>query len=83
MTKLPLVLGLTAAVVVSGVLIWKAEATPLTGAADSLGVIKGYSAVQKVGCMFGTHRCPAGTKWACAKYPGPMGTGKKCVCRPC
>src|SRR6476620_11421959 len=24
-----------------------------------------------------------GTKWACAKYPAPMGTGKKCICGPC
>ena len=83
MIRLRLVLCLTAAVMVSGVVIWEAEATPITGAVDLLDVIKGYSAVQKVGCMFGTHRCPAGTKWSCAKYPGPMGAGKKCVCRPC
>ena len=83
MTKLLLVLCMTAAVTVAGVLMWKAEATPLTGATNSLAVIKSYSAVQKAGCMFGTHRCPAGTKWACAPYPAPTGTGKKCVCRAC
>lgn len=84
MTKLTLALGATAAVVmVAGLLLWKAEAMPLTGAVDSLAVIKGYSAVQKAGCMFGTRRCPAGTKWVCAQYPAPTGTGKKCLCRPC
>jgi hypothetical protein len=80
MTKLPLVLCVTTAVTVAGVLMWKAEASPLTGTVDSLAVIKGYSTVQKAGCMFGTHRCPAGTKWVCAPYAG---TGKKCVCRAC
>jgi hypothetical protein len=62
---------------------FRTEATPLAGAVDSLDVIKGYSVVQKAGCMFGTSRCPAGTKWACAKYAGSMGMIKKCVCRPC
>jgi hypothetical protein len=83
MTKVPILLCMTAVVTVAGVLIWKAEATPLTGAADSLAAIRGYLPVQKVGCMFGTRRCPAGTKWSCASYPGPTGTGKKCICRPC
>ena len=81
MTKMLLVLFMTAAATVGGVLIWKAEATPLAGATTSLAVLKSYSTFQKAGCMFGTHRCPAGTKWACVKHPGP--TGKTCVCRPC
>jgi hypothetical protein len=42
-------------------------------------LIKGFSAAQTVGCIFGTRRCPAGTKWSCADY----GTTKKCVCRTC
>jgi hypothetical protein len=79
MTKLLVVLCLTCAVTIAGVLMWKAEATPLTGAASSLAVIKGYSAVQKTGCMFGTHRCAAGTKWSCTHFHG----AKKCICRPC
>ena len=64
------VLCLTCAVTVAGVSMWKAEATPLTGAAQEfpLAVIKGYSAVQKAGCMFGTHRCAAGTKWSCTHF---------------
>jgi hypothetical protein len=81
MTKTLLVLTMTVATTLTGLMIWKAEATPLTGATGSLAMIKSYSAIQRVGCMFGTHRCPAGTKWACVKHPGS--TGKSCVCRPC
>ena len=62
---------------------FRTEATPLTGAADSLAVLKSYSTVQKAGCIFGTSRCPAGTKWVCTKYKMPVGIEKKCVCRPC
>ena len=81
MTRMLLLLCTTAAVAAGGALILKAEATPLAGATSSFAVIKSYSTAQKVGCMFGTHRCPAGTKWACVKHPGP--TGKTCICRPC
>jgi hypothetical protein len=82
MSKMLLVLGMATAVTVTGVMMWKAaEATPLTGATASLAAIKSHSAIQKIGCIFGTQRCPAGTKWACVKHPGP--TGKTCVCRPC
>ena len=79
MTKLVLILCLTCAGTIAGALTWKAEATPLTGTASSLAVIKGFSAVQKAGCVFGTHRCPAGTKWSCTQFSN----GKKCVCRAC
>ena len=75
--------GVTAALMVAGVLMWKAEASPLTGAADSLAVIRGYSAVHKTGCIFGTSRCPAGTKWVCTKHSAAAGTSKKCYCRAC
>ncbi|MCJ7597086.1 MAG: hypothetical protein MUO41_00355 [Methyloceanibacter sp.] len=80
MTKLLLVLGMTSAMTLAGVLMWQAEATPLAGATNSLAVIKSYSTVQKAGCMFGTRRCAAGTNWSCVVYAG---TGKKCICRPC
>jgi hypothetical protein len=63
MTKMLLLLCTTAAVAAGGALILKAEATPLAGATSSFAVINSYSTAQKVGCMFGTHRCPAGTKW--------------------
>jgi hypothetical protein len=83
MTRLQLAFSLIAAVAIAGLLIWKAEATPLTGALATHAVPGGYSAVQKAGCMFGTHRCAAGTKWSCIKTPGVAGPNKKCVCRPC
>ena len=83
MTRLLLVLSMTAAVTVAGLLMWKAEATPLTGALGTHAMTGGYSAAQKAGCMFGTHRCAAGTKWSCIKTPGVAGPNKKCVCRPC
>jgi len=51
----------------------------LTPAANSLAVLKGYSTVEKAGCIFGTRRCKAGTKWSCVD----RGTAKACVCRPC
>ena len=38
MTRLLLVLSMTAAVTVAGLLMWKAEATPLTGALDTHAV---------------------------------------------
>jgi hypothetical protein len=81
MTKLRLILLVMAAVMVAGLSTWKAGATPLTGTVDSLAVIKGYSTVQKAGCMFGTSRCPAGSKWVC--FTHPAGMAKKCVCRTC
>ena len=83
MTKILLVLGIAAAVTVTGVTMWKADATPLVGATGSLAVIKGYSIVEKTGCVFGTSRCPAGTKWSCSSTTGPNGERKFCHCRPC
>ena len=77
------VLGLAATLVVGGFLTWRAEATPLTQAADPLAVLKNYSSVQQVGCIFGTSRCPAGTKWQCTKTPAEAGVIKKCKCRAC
>jgi hypothetical protein len=62
---------------------WQTEANSLMSGASSLAVLKGYSTVEKAGCMFGTTRCPAGTKWACIKTTAPMGVVKKCLCRPC
>jgi hypothetical protein len=79
MTKLILVLCMMLVVTGVGALMWKAEATPLKNATGSLAVNKGYSAVQKAGCMFGTRRALRALKWSCADY----GTKKNCVCRAC
>jgi hypothetical protein len=81
--RIALFLCVTAATTIAGVVMWKAEATPFTGAADSLAVIKSYSAIHRTSCMFGTTRCPAGTKWVCTKHPASVGTVKKCACKPC
>jgi hypothetical protein len=83
MMKLKLVLFATAVVLVAGLLMWKAEATPLTGAADPFAIGKAYSPLQEVGCKFGTSRCPAGTKWKCRHTHGAQGERKFCYCRPC
>jgi hypothetical protein len=83
MTRLKFALGVAAAMIVGTLLILRAEATPLTRAVDSLAAIKGYSSVQQAGCIFGTSRCPAGTKWACTKSPAAAGVTKKCICRAC
>ena len=55
--------------------MWKAEATPLAGAGNSLAMIKSYSAVQKAGCMFGTSRCPCRQQTVLRQIHGPY--------RPC
>jgi hypothetical protein len=83
MTKLRLVASGAVVAAVSGLLMWSAAATPLTGAGNSLSRSEGALPVVKTGCMFGTTRCPKHTKWSCSRYPSPMGTGKKCVCRSC
>jgi hypothetical protein len=79
MTKMFLVLCMTLAVTVAGTALWSANAGPLAGAAGSLAVLKGYSSVEKAGCIFGTRRCKAGTKWSCVD----SGSEKKCHCRTC
>lgn len=81
MKRLPLIVSLAIAVTIAGVSFWKADAGPLN--VGSIAATKSASPVQKAGCMFGTHRCPAGTKWACVKHPGPNAAGKSCVCRAC
>jgi len=83
MTGLRFALGVTAALIAGGVLMQRAEATPLTRALDSLAVLKTYSQVQPAGCVFGTSRCPAGTKWICSKSQASVGVTKKCYCRTC
>lgn len=83
MTGLKFVLALAAALITGTFFMLRAEATPLTGAVDSLAVLKTYSQLQQVGCVFGTSRCPAGTKWECRKSSATAGAVKKCWCRPC
>jgi hypothetical protein len=83
MNSLKLVLCATAAVLVAGFLVWKAEATPLTGSVDPSALGGTYLPVVKAACMFGTTRCPAGKKWSCSVTQSPKGDRKFCHCRPC
>lgn len=83
MTGSKAVLGLGMALIAGGFLIVQAEASPLTRATDSLAVLKTYSQQHQAGCVFGTTRCPKGTKWACTKSPAAAGVTKKCYCRTC
>ncbi len=80
MTKLLLILSAILALTVVGTNEWKAESAPITGTANSLALIQNYSQLQKVGCIFGTRRCAAGTKWVCTALKGG---GKQCACRTC
>jgi len=83
MKQLAFVMTVIAAMLFAGVLVWKAEATPLSGSVDPLTVTKSHSLVQNAACMFGTTRCPAGTKWMCTHGTNAVGETKKCKCRPC
>jgi hypothetical protein len=82
MKQLALFTTVIAAMLFAGVLVWKAEATPLTGSVAPFAA-KSYSPVLKAGCVFGTTRCPAGTKWSCVHGTNAVGETKKCRCRPC
>ena len=79
MTGIRVILSLAAAVMLAGLLVLKADATPLISVVQSPVSAGSHSAVEQVGCIFGTRRCPAGTKWSCVHTPG----AKKCVCRAC
>ena len=49
---LVLFVGVIAAVLSAGLLMWKAEATPLAGSVEPFTVNKSVSPVLKAGCMF-------------------------------
>ena len=83
MKQLALFTTVIAAMLFAGVLVWKAEATPLTGSVRAARAAKSHSLVQNASCMFGTTRCPAGTKWMCVHGTNATGETKKCRCRPC
>lgn len=85
MTRIKLVLfvSVIASVLSAGLLMWKAEATPLAGSVEPFTVNKSVSPVLEAGCMFGTSRCPAGNKWVCTPGSNATGATKKCKCTPC
>ncbi len=83
MKQLALFTTVIAATLFAGLLMWKAEATPLSGSVAPYATINSHSDVQKASCMFGTTRCAAGTKWMCVHGTNANGDTKKCKCRPC
>src|SRR6476660_9475716 len=59
MSKMLLVLGMAAAVTVTGVRMWKAaEATPLTGATGSLAAIKSPQQSKRLGAYLARNDVP-------------------------
>jgi len=76
-----LVLIAAAAVLLAGFLIWKAEATPLAGAAMIGTTIKSESLIQNAGCHK-KGKCPLGTHLLCGT-PQPGHKGRLCECAPC
>jgi len=85
MTRIKLVLfvGVIAAMLSAGLLMWKAEATPLAGSVEPFTINQSVSPVLKAGCKFGTSRCPAGNKWVCTPGANGAGATKKCKCTSC
>ena len=83
MKQLAFVTTVIAVVLFAGLLVWRAEATPLSGSVDPLAVTKSHSLTQNASCKFGTNRCAAGTKWMCVHGTNANGDTKKCRCRPC
>ncbi len=75
MRMLVFALGLTAALLVTGSLMWKADATTLSSGPVNLpGVAKNYSPVEKAGC-FRIGRCGLGWHKVCGRW--------RCWCVPC
>jgi hypothetical protein len=74
MYRLGIAFAMAAALLISGLLSWKAEAT--TGAGALAGMVKHYSLIQKAACggVWGKH-CPPGYVWTCR--PG------RCWCAKC
>jgi hypothetical protein len=83
MKQLVFVSTLIAAVLFAGILMWKAEATPLSGSVAPLAVSQSQALVLDAACKFGTTRCAAGTKWTCVNGSNANGDTKRCWCRHC
>ncbi len=81
MTKLACALTATAAVLLAGLLMWKAEATTLTAAIRPLAMAKSYSPVQKAGCLLAGRYCGVGFHFVCGLPPNPE--RRRCHCVPC
>jgi hypothetical protein len=50
-------LTVTAAILIVGSLVWKAEAAPVTGVCGLAPLTKSYSPVEQAGCWCGPYKC--------------------------
>jgi hypothetical protein len=82
MTSLKLVLCATAAVLVAGLLVLKAEATPLTGAIDSHALGEVRSQVE-LAAHVRHDTLPGRHEMVLLAHDSPKGERKFCHCRPC
>jgi hypothetical protein len=74
MRKLAITLAAALVMVLGGLLVWKADATTLSGSHSMPPLTNNFSPVEKVGCR-GPGRCPYGLRWVCGPY--------RCWCAPC
>ena len=79
MTKLACALTATAAMLLAGLLTWKAEATTLTVAIRPLAMAKSYSPFQKAGCLLAGRYCGVGSHFVCGYHR----ERRRCHCVPC
>ena len=75
MHKVRIAVALVAALLVAGLVSWKAEATNAAGTAGLPETIKKYSLIEKAACGgYGKH-CPPGYTWVCRP--------NRCFCARC
>jgi len=75
MHKLAFAVAIAAALLIAGLISWKAEATTPIGTSGLPATVKDYSLIEKAACGgYGKH-CPPGYVWTCR--PG------RCWCARC
>ena len=77
MRKLMTALAATAAILVAGSMVWKAEATTPGSGANLPLAAKNFSPVIKAACRGPGGRCRPGLHWVCGVPHG------HCWCAPC
>ena len=76
MRKLVVTLAMTAAILFTGMLTWKAEAATWLEKSKLRAAAENYTPIEKAACYGWGRNCPPGRVWRC----GPMG---RCWCAPC
>jgi hypothetical protein len=75
MRKLIVTLTASAAIFMSGMTVWQAEAQTLRGAANVAANVRNYTPIEKAACQGWGRWCGPGFVRACGPY--------RCWCRPC